>query len=350
MRKKNSIYSNNEIDLSELLKTLWNEKKKITLIALISFVIIISYNNYKPEKPNSFKNSLVINQTKEKEFFSFLPIFDFLNEGKVGETISIIEKITNTKILDSFVEDFLDYEELINILKKSEDIKKNISQLSEYDQQLVLHGYAKLFIMNKSKTEIPNYTLSFTWQENNREIRDIIDQAIKLTLKNLKKSIFLEIDSYYKTKKESIINKDLARVEYLSEQSSIAKELNIKEPKEKSISELDSNGYVSFNFSPYIKDQYYLRGYKSINIEIDLIKNLRYLKLENVRREIDLLKKKDIKWIDYNIFLLDTKLQNKNKTLSLSLVILVSLIFGVVYVLISNAVQHHKLSRKKLIN
>ena len=83
-------------------------------------------------------------------------------------------------------------------------------------------------------------------------------------------------------------------------------------------------------------------------MEIDLIKNRRHLKLENIRREIDLLKKKDIKWIDYNIFLLDTKVQNKNKTLSLSLVILVSLIFGGVYVLISNAFQPHKMAKKTL--
>ena len=348
MTKKPSIYSNDEIDLSVLLRILWNEKIKITLIALITFVIIIGYDNYKPKKSNSFENSLVINLTKEKEFFSFVPIFDFLNEGKVGKKISTIDKITNTKILDSFVEDFLDYKELISILKNSEDIKKNISQLTEYDQQLVLHGYAKLFSMNKSKTEIPSYILSFTWQENNREIRDIIDQTIKLTLKNLKNTIFLEIDSYYKSKKESIINKDLARVEYLSEQSLIAKELNIKEAKENSISELDTNGYVSFNFSPYIKDPYYLRGYQSINMEIDLIRNRRYLKLENIKSEIDFLKKKDIKWIDYNIFLLDTKVQNKNKTLSLSLVILVSLTFGGVYVLISNAFQPHKMARKNL--
>ena len=60
MRKKHSIYSNDEIDIRELFKMLWNEKIKITLIALISFVIIIAYNNYKPKQPNSFKNTLII--------------------------------------------------------------------------------------------------------------------------------------------------------------------------------------------------------------------------------------------------------------------------------------------------
>ena len=345
MKKKNSIHNNNEIDLSELLKTLWNKKIKITLITVISFAIIVGYDNYKPKDANSFKNSLVINLTKEKEFLGFLPIFDFLNEDKVVPT-SIIEGITTAKILDSFIEEFLDYEELIIILKDSEDIKKDISQLSEYDQQRVLHGYAKLFNMNKSKTEMPNYTLNFTWQENDREIRDIIDKAIKLTLENLKASIFLEIDSYYKSKKESIINKDLTKVEYLLEQSLMAKELNIKEMSEDTRTELDTNGNVSFNFSPYVEDPYYLRGYQAINMEIDLIKNRKHLKLENIRIEIDLLKKKDIKWIDYNIFLLDAAMQNKVRPLSLSFAFLFSLIIGAVYVLISNAFQSHKSARK----
>ena len=345
MKKKNSIHNNNEIDLSELLKTLWNKKIKITLITVISFAIIVGYDNYKPKNANSFKNSLVINLTKEKEFLGFLPIFDFLNEDKVVPT-SIIEGITTAKILDSFIEEFLDYEELIIILKDSEDIKKDISQLSEYDQQRVLHGYAKLFNMNKSKTEMPNYTLNFTWQENDREIRDIIDKAIKLTLENLKASIFLEIDSYYKSKKESIINKDLTKVEYLLEQSLMAKELNIKEMSEDTRTELDTNGNVSFNFSPYVEDPYYLRGYQAIDMEIDLIKNRKHLKLAHIRKEIDLLKKKDIKWIDYNIFLLDAAMQNKVRPLSLSFALLFSLIIGAVYVLISNAFQSHKSARK----
>ncbi len=60
------------------------------------------------------------------------------------------------------------------------------------------------------------------------------------------------------------------------------------------------------------------------------------------------VKKFIINRFDYNIFLLDTKVQNKNKTLSLSLVILVSLIFGGVYVLISNAFQPHKMAKKTL--
>ena len=135
MKNKRLNYYNDEIDLSKLFKTLLDKRIKIILVALITFVMIISYDKYQPKNANSFKNSLVINLTKEKELLSFLPIFDFLNEGKVGVTTSIIEKLTNTKILDNFMEEFLDFEELIIILKDSEDIKKEIFQLSKYEQQ-----------------------------------------------------------------------------------------------------------------------------------------------------------------------------------------------------------------------
>ena len=83
-------------------------------------------------------------------------------------------------------------------------------------------------------------------------------------------------------------------------------------------------------------------------MEIELIKNRKYILLDNIREEINLLKRKDVKWVDYNIFLLDTKLQSKNETFSLSFSILFSLIIGLVYAFISNAIQSpHKDPRKR---
>jgi hypothetical protein len=103
---------------------------------------------------------------------------------------------------------------------------------------------------------------------------------------------------------------------------------------------------INSNNNTYSSD--YLRGYKAIDIEINLIKNRRYIILEDIRKEINLLKKKNIAWVDYNIFLLDTKLQSKNETFSLSFSILFSLIIGLVYAFISNAIQSlHKNPRKK---
>jgi LPS O-antigen subunit length determinant protein (WzzB/FepE family) len=359
MKTKYSKHYNDEIDLSKLFKILWDKKKEIALIALITFVIIISYDKYKPKKPVQFNNSLIINPTKENEFLSFITIYNYINKSKSEENF-IIKELKNKKILDRFIEEFLDFDELITVLKENDNVKKKIFQLSKYDRQQKLYEYAKLFNIEQSSSETPYYILKFTWPTDDREIRDIIDQTFKLTVKNLRESIFSELESYYNLEKNLIINKDLERIEYLTEQSKIAKEQGIAEKKNQSSRSTDQTSTklenqsnivdgLTFNINSnnvsYSAD--YLRGYKAINIEIDLIKNRKYITLESIRAEIDLLKKKDVRWIDYNIFLLETKIQNKNKTLSLSSLILSSLIIGVLYAFISNAFQFYKAPRKK---
>ena len=357
MNKIHSIYSNGEIDLGELFQRLWNRKIKITLIALISFLIIISYDNYKPKKPNIFNNTLVINPTKENEFLDLISIYNYINKSKSEENF-IAKELKNTKVLERFIEEFSDYDELITILKKNDNIKKNIFQLSKYDQQQKLYEYAKLFKIEKSKTETVDYVLKFTWPTDGREIRDILDQTLKLTVMNLRKSIFKELESYYKLEKNLIANKDLARIEFLLEQSEIAKGQGIAEKIYENAPNLtlsdeankknNSDGItfnINSNNNTYSSD--YLRGYIAIDKEINLIKKRKYIILENIKEEINLLKKKKYKWVNYNIFLLDTKLQNKNKTLSLSFVILFSLIIGVVYSFIPDLFKFNKAAKKK---
>ena len=342
------IISSGEINLTELFKVIWNGKIKIALIALIIFLIISVNNKYKPKQPDSFKNSLVINPAKGKEFLSFLPVYSYLNENHsyLNENRpNKIEQIGRLDILEKFIMEFSDYEELIYVLANNKNIKKNISQLSKNDRQQKLYNYAKVFNVEKQNERLPNYILKFTWQNNNKEIINMLDQALKLTSINIKKSIFSELESHYQRKKDLTINRDLSRIAYLTEQSLIAQELNIE----------DGGGYVNFGYTDSrvrvnstSNMPYYLRGFKAINIEIELIKNRKYPQLKNIEKQINLLEKKDIKWVDYNIFLLDTELMNKkNTTLSSLASIVLSLLIGVFYVLISNNFQPYKVTRKK---
>ena len=351
MENNQEIYKNDEIDLSELFKTLWSKKKTIAIIALTSFVIIFTYSSSKPKKPDLFNNSLIINPAKEIEFLSLVPIIDFLNEGKLEENF-FIKELNSKELLNRFIEEFLDYDELITILKNNENIKKNISQLSKYGQQKELYRYAKLFTM--TDTEMSNYLLRFTWQDRGKESREIIDQALKLTSKSIDKSIFKEIETYYKIKKDLIIDKDLARIEFLIEQSSIAKRLNIEEKNQNftkidefQFPKLDNIGNVSFSFNESTNDPYYSRGFKAIDIEINAIKNRRYRGLEKIRKKIDLLKERNINWVDYNIFFLETEQKNKkDEGMSLFIIILFSLIIGVLYALVSNSLQSQRAAKE----
>ena len=92
---------------------------------------------------------------------------------------------------------------------------------------------------------------------------------------------------------------------------------------------------------------YYLRGYKVIDMEIDLIKNRKYSQFDNIEKEIALLKEKDIEWVNYNLLLLNTKLQSKHNPLPSTLMIILGLLIGTLYVLISNALKFYTVGRKK---
>ena len=354
MGKKTLIYKNDEIDIGEIFIILWNLKIKITLIALISFVIFVGYDNSRPKKPNVFKSTLTIKSAKENEFFILKSLQnEIVNVNEFGKD-TLKKNLTdvtnyNVRVLHRFIEELLDYQELVSVLKKNENIKKDISELSEYDKQQKLYGYTKLFTVEKSPSETQNheYTLRFTWQGDQGESIDILDQVLKLALMNLRASILKELEDNYKNKKEFIVNRDLRRIKYLLDQSELAKKLGIISSVNKYNFDLSKNLDYSEN---NLAIPYYLRGSDAIDMEIDLFKNRKYLKLEDIENKISLLQKRDIKFVDYNIFLLDSKLQNVNNTLSLSLTILLSLIIGVVCAFIFNAFQSYQDTGKRRTN
>jgi len=354
MGKKTLIYKNDEIDIGEIFIILWNLKIKITLIALISFVIFVGYDNSRPKKPNVFKSTLTIKSAKENEFFILKSLQNEIVNITKFKKDTLRENLTdvtnyNVKVLHRFIEELLDYQELLSVLKKNENIKKDISQLSEYDKQQKLYGYTKLFTVEKSPSETQNheYTLRFTWQGDQRESIDILDQVLKLASMNLRASILKELEDNYKNEKEFIVNRDLRRIKYLLDQSELAKKLGII----RSVNEYNLDLSTNLDFSENnLAIPYYLRGSDAIDMEINLFKNRKYLELEDIENKISLLQKKDIKFVDYNIFLLDSKLQNVNNTLSLSLTILLSLIIGVVCAFIFNAFQSYQDTGKRRTN
>ena len=354
MGKKTLIYKNDEIDIGEIFIILWNLKIKITLIALISFVIFVGYDNSRPKKPNVFKSTLTIKSAKENEFFILKSLQnEIVNVNEFGKD-TLKKNLTdvtnyNVRVLHRFIEELLDYQELVSVLKKNENIKKDISELSEYDKQQKLYGYTKLFTVEKSPSETQNheYILRFTWQGDQRESIDILDQVLKLASMNLRASILKELEDNYKNEKEFLVNRDLRRIKYLLDQSELAKKLGIISSVNKYNTELSTNLDYSEN---NLAIPYYLRGSDAIDMEIDLFKNRKYLKLKVIENKISLLQKRDIKFVDYNIFLLNSKLQNANNTLSLSLKILLSLIIGVVCAFIFNAFQSYQDTGKRRTN
>ena len=164
-----------DINLRELFITIWDEKIKIILITVIISMILIANNYYKPKKPNVFKNQLDIGMTKAVQFLSFVPVYNYLNRDLDSK---VIRDLDSKVILDQFVEEFLDYEELIIVLKDVEDIKEEISKLTEQEQQQKLYNYARLFNIKEAavfygdkRRASENYVLEFTWGYESKKSR-----------------------------------------------------------------------------------------------------------------------------------------------------------------------------------
>jgi len=322
--KKKLNRNSKDLDLNELFIFLWDGKIKILLTVLISIMIGISYNQQNQEV-NSYDFSLDIKPTKKSEFIKFVPINSLLEE--INEEIAYLR----------FEEELLDYEELIFVLKKNNYIKEVLSQIPKKDHEVELHSFAKLFIFKPEEAADGTFnefnSLRFNWHDLD-EGKEILADLLNLTLINVHKSIFQDLSFLFEIRKNKKFEKDTNRIIFLTEQRSIAYELNLAYLSESS---------ASFNnFSP----SYYLRGFKAIDKEIAIIQNRDYRDLINLEKEINSLEDMDINWVDYNLFLLEIRTKNTSKKNSLFTMAILGLVIGVLFVFISNA---RLASKKNLI-
>jgi len=332
MKKKYNLY-NDEIDIISFLNTIFNGKIKILIITIFSFLIAFGYS-YK--QPKSYLYSLTIKPIDNAEFVKLSYIYKFFEKGKIN-------------FLDRFVIELEDYNEFFINLRNTKKVRKEFSELKiEEEKNRLLFKYAKLLEIvrpNKRKNET-DYILELKW-DNTEEAIDILQGTINLTLNNFQNLINIELEENLKLKKKIIQNNDFKKLNFLSEQSTIAKELNIADNQVANDNLTQTK--VSLNIKTLYDTQgiaYYLRGYKAIDKEIELIKNRNYNDLEFIEKEINFLKKENINWINYNIYLTKIKSLNHNK-LILLISILLGLMIGIFYVLISNAFQSQAVTKKK---
>ena len=338
MKKKSPSYTDDEIDLIAYLKIIWSGKITILLITIISFLIAIGYTN---QIPNIYLNSLTIKKSNNYEFTKLVSLTNSITSYKayqIAETemnsinSNQMNRIAdpdrfNEKILNKFMDELKDNEEFLFNLKKTKSVREDIENLPIYEQGKRLFNYARSLKIVKPEIVDPtineyNFRLRFTWN-NIDEARNILKDTLNLTSNNLEKFIYEELERSLKFEKEKVLHIDRERINYLNEQSLIAKELNI----------IDNEN--SIDTSPY-----YVRGYRAINKEIELIKNREYKKFKFFEEEINSLKKEKIQWVNYNIYSLKTKSLKNTKSILIKSFLL-GLILSILFVVISNIFQSH---------
>jgi LPS O-antigen subunit length determinant protein (WzzB/FepE family) len=338
--KNNSSLHNDEIDLIALSKIIWDGKIKILIITIISFLLGFGYNS---QIPNNYINSLSIYPSKDYKLAWYDLMVKLVNSNQTNQLAqsnqSNQSNQLNELIQKQFMDEFKDYEEFLVSIKNSKKIQEQFSKLEIKDQEIKLFKNTKFIeIVEPVKNKV-NYIINLKWHDPD-EAKIILKDTLNLVSKNFKKSIELKLLQSVEFKKKLLLHKNRERLNFLNEQSAIAKELDIIDNQIDSVNLSQSN--VSLNIST-VDNAYYLRGYKAIDKEIELIKNRE--SLDFIDQELNEFKEVEIKFVDYNIYLMNTK-SLKNTKLILMISILLGLIAGVFYVLILNVFQFQTVSKK----
>ena len=331
MNRKSSS-NDDEIDLIYLIKIILNGKIKIFIITIISFLIGLGYSH---KIPNNYLNSLKINKSVNSEFNKLIYVAKMIETNQTIPTNQASQ--VNKIILDRFMSELKDFKEFILNLRYTKKFKENYSKLSIKDQEKELLKYIKLLDIVEPTNDQDYLIINLKWN-NTDEASNILEDTINLTLKNLENSIYKLFEQSLEFEKKINLNTDRERLDYLTEQSSIARELGIIDNQIDNVNLSQSNVSLNINTADIA---YYLRGYKAIDKEIELIKNRDYKKFKFIKQELNFLKKEKINWVNYNINLIDTKLLKDTQSIILNS-IMAGLIFGVFFVLLSYAIQSHR--------
>lgn len=327
MKKKSHLYyDENEIDLIELFKIIWDGKKKVLLITLISFLVGFGYSY---QLPNNYLISLSITKDKnEIEYSNFINKLKLINKKKDKKNFTEEYNFEKYRfnVIKKFNNELKDYEEFLFNLKNTKKVKENISKLPLKMQKKELFKYADLLKIEIIKDS--EIKLNFKW-DNIDEAEAVLQNTINSAKNNLEKLIYKELDTMFEMEKklERII--DSKELNYLKEQRWIAKELNISNPP---------YGYTGV--------PYYYRGHIAIDKEIEFFKIKGYQNFEIIKKEMNFLAKEFMKTIYYDIDLAKVKLV-KNTKLILLISVLFGLFFGVFFVLILNKIQSQTIFKKR---
>ena len=345
--KKNFTINNDEIDLIATFKIIWDGKKKIFLITITSFLITLGYLS---QIPRDYLNTLEINPSSDHELKQYKIIRKLLDLDQSNQ-INQFNLLNKDKFMNELVEKFVfeleyefitelkDYDEFLFILKSNKKVQEYISKIKIDDQEIKLFNYAKLLEVDRLKKK--NYIINFKWHDPKEAIK-ILQDTLNLTSNNLKKDIIDELKQELEFKKKSKISKDAERLDFLKEQSIIAKELRITDNQIDNLNLSQSSVSLNINTTDIA---YYLRGYRAIDKEIELIQNREYQSLKFVEQAINDFNDLEVNFVDYNVFLMKTKSLKETK-LILVISVLVGLIIGVCSLLITNTVKFHNISKK----
>lgn len=367
MTERDDFYrQEDEVDLIELLQTIWKGKWLILKTICICVVLVVFTLFVLPE---SYRVSAQLSPGAHSIFIKYTPLNRLLDKNQFDYVIG------SDVVFSMFIDEFNDYEEMQKALSSNDFVINHLEGLNEIEKGQKIVDYAKLFVITPPKLKKTNWSISYQWHDV-LEGRLILSKAIANVLQKVRATIVSDIYylakevKAYKQRERDMLSNKLAsiveignlehtkRIQFLSEQSKIAEalglEVNMLDAKE--LKNSSGNGVALQIMS---KDTpFYLRGYKSINQEISLLSHRTkeqrhlmssgYVEVKRKLRELesDLSEKQlldnlkiintdDVnRWISVNLDLAETK-QRKRPIVFIVISILVGGMLGVMYVLVA---------------
>jgi len=377
---KNFKIDNDEINLIELIYLLWEGKWKIVVVVVISLLAMTSYQSTKT------KNFTAITEIKPIGTLELNKYIEFNNLITNTKSEGRVESVTSLRLLNVYIN-------VLNNKSVFEDAirKFNLLEASQYNNEqeyseAIIRLSSSIKILSPSASakslETSYHTINFIHHdaEKWKSILRYVDESTnKLVKKNLvdevnNSLVFLANQKKYQLEDISIkinnhyidyereVNDKLA---YLEEQAAIAKKLGIA----KNTIEVQTFGNQNALLSNVQTDSpFYLRGYEAIDKEIELIR-LRKDKKAFIKGLFQLQKRKRaieqdktierIKLVFQSNLLISnnqfdaalintitTKFKYKDSKRMPMIAIIIGLIVGAFYVVISNEIQSHRVKRK----
>jgi LPS O-antigen subunit length determinant protein (WzzB/FepE family) len=416
---KNSQINSDEINLIELMYTVWKGKWKIAAAVVISFIVMISYGSIQTQKNNftatteikpistfdinkysTFNNNIMSANSSKSNNDGINLEANLVIDSKAytdDDTVAgQISKITSLKLLNIYInilEDGLVFKDAIREFNLLEASQYNNDE--EYNDAIIkLASSIKILLPTvKSKenleaSEASYHTIVFKYDDaekwksvltlvnklSNELAKEILISEFDDTLTFLKKEkkyqledIEVKINNLYIDYEREVSD----HISYLKEQSEIAKKLGIA----KNTIEVQTFGNLNSLLSNVKTDSpFYLRGYEAIDKEVELIelrnnkkpfmtelykleKKKRSIEQDQTIERIELILQStllaDSSFLNSKTFsaaslnAITTKFEYKDNKKMLVLAMVIGLMVGTFYVIISNAFQSHRVIRKK---
>jgi LPS O-antigen subunit length determinant protein (WzzB/FepE family) len=402
---KNSKKNNDEINLIEMIYTLWVGRWKLAAALVISLIAVLTYQSTETKNFTAITEIKPIGTIKLNKFLMINTLIDNSNTNTNTNT-NINNNGANTSEIDAIREKpdkkspeisssvlFNLYVDVLNDRKVFENAIREFNLLEasqynneqEYNEAIIrLASFIKILLPNPQKNflETSYSTINFIYDDDEKwkSVLIYVDEFANKLVKKLLIEEYnnalsaLKIEQKYRIEDISIkINNKLNdynretfdRLAYLAEQSAIAKELGIA----KNTIEVQAFGSQNALLSNVKTDSpFYLRGYEAIDKEIELIRLRKDKKafivglfeLEKEKRAIEQdqtiervkLALQSTVLSAHNEFsaaslnLAATKFEYKDNNKLTMIAMVIGLMAGIFYVLISNALQSYRVSEK----